>query len=90
MRRHVAGFRARRPASRARRRARLAASSPDGTWTGGRAPARIRRASVLASRRGVLTRAPAVVGIQDGAPTQQTGPCVVRERERQEPPGPAA
>ena len=63
-----------------------AAQVPDGfilnlgTWTGVRSPERISRASVMASRRLVLTRFPGLVGINEGATTQPTWPLWVRER----------
>ena len=51
--------------------ARIAASSRAGTETGVRSPERRSRASGKASRRSVVTRSPAFVGMQAGAPTQQ-------------------
>jgi hypothetical protein len=89
-RRHVAAWRAGRAASRARVRARMAASSTGGASTGVRAPERLRRASCPASRRSVCPQAPAVLGLDEGATTPQAAPFVARARERQEPPGPAS
>jgi hypothetical protein len=43
-------------------------------------PERIRRASVRASRRVVVPRSPAFLGMKEGATTQQSWPVVVRER----------
>jgi hypothetical protein len=55
-----------------------------------RSPERARRASGTASRRSVVTRAPAFLGMREGATTQQASSGVVRERESQSPQGPAA
>jgi hypothetical protein len=75
-----ATLRSRRTSARARHRSRLASSSSAGTSTGLRSPERLRRASVSAPQRLVLTRSPASLGISEGAPTQQPWPCVVKER----------
>ena len=85
-----AACRARMVSSRARPRSRSAASSTWGTETGGRAPARLRRASVMASRRVVVPRSPGFLGSKEGATPQQTWPVLVRERESQDPQGPAS
>src|SRR5205814_1379481 len=61
-----------------------------GPETGVRAPERLRRARGLAARRAVLTRSPGVWGLQEAATPPQGAPGFVRDRERQEPPGPAA
>jgi hypothetical protein len=61
-----------------------------GTETPVRSPERASLASCTASRRSVLTRSPAFLGISDGATTQQSWPCFVRYRESQEPQGPAS
>ena len=71
-RRRVAACRSRRVSSRARRRSRIASSSTAGTYPGVRSPARMSRANGLASRRSVVTRSPAFLGINEGATTQQT------------------
>jgi len=89
-RRRVAACRSRRVSARARRRARRAASSMAGTDPGGRSPARSSRAHGRASRRSVVPRSPGCVGLTAGATTQPTSPWCVRERERQEPQGPAS
>jgi hypothetical protein len=78
LRRHFAALRAWLASARARHRARSASSSPLGPETGGRSPERIKRASVIASRRLVLTRSPGFLGINEGAMPQQTGPFWVR------------
>ena len=78
--RHGAVVRARRASVRARPRSRIAASSPWGTETGVRSPERLRRASVMASRRWVVTRSPGFWGLKEGATTPQTWPVWVRER----------
>jgi hypothetical protein len=44
-------------------------------------PERLRRASVMASRRLVLTQSSGFVGSKEGATPQKPWPCVVRERE---------
>jgi hypothetical protein len=72
LRRHLAAFRSRRVSARARLRSRRASASPAGTETGVRSPERLSRASGLASRRSVLPRSPVLVGIKEGATTQQT------------------
>ena len=46
----------------------------------GSSPARASLASGTAARRTVLTRAPGFWGMREGAPTQQSSPCFVRER----------
>ena len=61
-----------------------------GDIAGVSAPERLRRASWTASRRSVLTRSPACCGSREGATTQQTAPCFVSSRERQDPQAPAA
>jgi hypothetical protein len=61
-----------------------------GTSTGVRAPERISRARCRASRRAVVTRSPGFWGIKEGATTQQPEPFCSRERESQEPQGPAS
>jgi hypothetical protein len=72
--RNVAAFSSRRVSSRARLRSRMAASAAAGPYTGVRSPERMRRASCLASRRSVVTRSPALLGIREGATPQQTSP----------------
>jgi hypothetical protein len=89
-RRNFAAWRSRMGAARARPRWRMASSATVGTATGVRSPARIRRAHGGASRQSVCTRAPAVVGISEGATTPQTSPVCVRSRYRQYPQGPAS
>jgi hypothetical protein len=49
-----------------------------GDIDGVRSPERIRRAKGLASRRSVLMRSPACVGVRDGATTQQIWPFLAR------------
>jgi hypothetical protein len=88
--RPVAAWRAGLASARARLRSRMALSAPAGTSPGGRSPARSRRARGAASRRSVLTRSPAWFGISDGAATPPWWPVGVRDRESQEPQGPAA
>ena len=88
--RRWAACRARRVASRARRRSRRAAASTAGTDTGLRSPERLRLASGLASRRSVGTRSPAGGGIHAGATTPPTESCWASARERPCPPGPAS
>ena len=90
LRRHVASVRARRASARARVRARIAAAATVGTETTVRAPERARRARCTASLRCVLTRSLAFWGSSEGATPQQAEPFGVRERESQEPHGPAA
>ncbi len=90
LRRHVAAGRSRRVSSRARRRSRLASASRAGPSTGGRSPERLSRASGRASRRSVVPRSPGFVGSKEGATTQQPSPGCSRERESQEPQGPAS
>jgi hypothetical protein len=90
VRRTWASGRSRRVSARARGRSRLAAAAPLGTETAGRAPERASRARGTASRRLVGTRAPDCWGRSEGAPPQPWSPCGVRDRESQEPPGPAA
>ena len=68
----------------------MASSATLGTETAGRAPARARRASGRASRRSVVSRAPAFLGMREGATTQQSSSLVFRYRESQEPQGPAS
>ena len=61
----------------------MAAASTVGTSTGVRAPERIRRASVMASRRVVVTRSPGFVESKEGATTQQ--PCPLLGQRAGEP-----
>jgi hypothetical protein len=62
---------------RARLSSRRASSSTCGPETGVRSPERLRRARCPASRRAVLTRAPVVCGITDGATTPHATPVFV-------------
>ena len=66
LRRNCAALRSRMASARARHRSRIAASSTVGTETGVRSPERIKRASVRASRRLVVTRSPGFLGINEG------------------------
>ena len=59
---------------RARTRSRIASCPGSGTHTGVSSPARCNRAKLAASRRSVLIRSPARLGIKDGATTTQSCP----------------
>ena len=71
--------------SRARTRSRTASSATSGTHTAVNSPARASRASMMASRRSVLTRSPERLGIDDGATTSQARPCALKCRQMTKP-----
>ena len=76
--------------SRARTRSRTASSAASGTRTAVSSPDATSRASIIASRRSVLTRSPERLGIDDGATTSQSMPCALRWRQITNPQGPAS
>jgi len=84
-----AAVRSFRTSSQARTRSRTASWSDVGTVMAVSSPARYSRASLLASRRAVLTRAPALTGMSAGAMTPQAIPMSVSCRNRWKPNGPA-
>src|SRR5712692_3009088 len=90
LRRAVAAFPSCSASSRARTTSRMASSSTPGTYPGVRSPDRSSRASCTASRRSVLTRSPACLGIWEGATTQHLRFFLVRYRYNQYPHGPAS
>ena len=66
--------------ARARTRSRIASCAASGIQIGVSSPARCSLASISASRRSVLTRSPAFIGISDGATTTQSCPYPVSKR----------
>src|SRR5579883_1333760 len=60
--------------ARALTRSRMASCAASGTQTAVSSPARCSLASITASRRSVLTRSPAFIGISEGATTMQSCP----------------
>ena len=67
---------------RARQRSRIASSLASGTCTALSSPARCSRASLRASRRSVLTRSPARLGISDGRHDRAVDLAVARSAAR--------
>jgi hypothetical protein len=68
--------------ARARTKSRIASCAASGTHTAVNSPARCSFANINASRRSVLTRSPALTGINEGATTMQSCPSPRNNRHR--------